>query len=574
MAAGIGLVPLAAAVLTALLGEALRGSAPDDVAVIRTGMTFTGIALVWIASYAIARRKAPLEELAMAVIAALLVLFAASYLIWAGPSIFFRADVLLWSESIFITDIIKLRAGLSIYGPPADLNSTFYAPGAQVLTHAIASAIGFPSSVPAHRAIQMVYVVGTTLLGVRAAWRVMQLSGVRTRLPAPLLAVVWAPFLFLCATNGLTNGFTHLLHNDSPALLVSMAAYTVLLEYIATRRVRWLVAAALLASAGFLVKQSHGIWAPIVGVYLVVFDSPRSYRRIAWFAAGAAAALAAAYFTCVAVFGPGFRYWTIEALGAHPVSPLRGIQHLFAAGPYVLALLLAGPLLAFASGKRGLHGAWVCALLLLAAESYTSGLGWTLSHLGPASVLAGVWFCASLPRLWPTRGEDESWSIFGARLVVAMSVVALACNTMRLVWTPLPSVTADHERYVSAIESEFRGLPTDRVLLASGSWIYLRANVIMRDRSAPAGDFGYGGVGDFSGMINRLNQHYYARILMHDYGVPEFPYDHFLWRRSSGIRAALDANYRVVRTIPAVEHGWRVPALRTVSVLEPRAVPR
>lgn len=48
-------------------------------------------------------------------------------------------DLLSFSESPFLTDIIKFREGLPIYTPPQDNNSYPYTPGTPILTYSIAA---------------------------------------------------------------------------------------------------------------------------------------------------------------------------------------------------------------------------------------------------------------------------------------------------------------------------------------------------------------------------------------------------------------------------------------------------
>ena len=38
-------------------------------------------------------------------------------------------------------------------------------------------------------------------------------------------------------------------------------------------------------------------------------------------------------------------------------------------------------------------------MLLLIVEVYTSGVAWMLNHIGPASLIAGVWFLAGMLRI-------------------------------------------------------------------------------------------------------------------------------------------------------------------------------
>ncbi|HEY5113273.1 MAG TPA: hypothetical protein VIJ45_04105, partial [Coriobacteriia bacterium] len=139
---------------------------------------------------------------------------------------------------------------------------------------------------------------------------------------------------------------------------------------------------------------------------------------------------------------------------------------------------------------------------------------------------------------------------------------------------PLPGVPRDARRYAAEIEQEFRGVKPQDVLLDVGSWVYLKPGVVMKDRAPSIGERGYSGTGDFSGILQRIRERRYARIILRGYHQPDFWYDEAIWQRSSGIRAALNDNYREVRTIAAVRPSLpseaRSYTLQTVSVLEPR----
>ena len=113
-------------------------------------------------------------------------------------------------------------------------------------------------------------------------------------------------------------------------------------------------------------------------------------------------------------------------------------------------------------------------------------------------------------------------------------------------------------------------MKAERVLLDAGTWVYLTDKVIMKDRAGTVGELGSSGQGDFSGLLSRIRGRYYARIVVRSLHRPDFGYDYYLWRKSSGIRAALLEHYREVRRIPAVEgQEDGTPFLREISVLEP-----
>ena len=50
---------------------------------------------------------------------------------------------------------------------------------------------------------------------------------------------------------------------------------------------------------------------------------------------------------------------------------------------------------------------------------------------------------------------------------------------------------------------------------------------------AAIGEAGFTLIGDFSGIIGRIEDRYYTKILVHDFDGKDFQYDHFLWPKSS-----------------------------------------
>ena len=101
-------------------------------------------------------RSLPYVSLVLCLVATLgLVLY---YVKSITPFVFLPADILMWAETNFVGDIIKLRIGAPIYTPPADSNSMIYTPAAPLLTYAISWIIGMPTSIVAWRIIQLGYV--------------------------------------------------------------------------------------------------------------------------------------------------------------------------------------------------------------------------------------------------------------------------------------------------------------------------------------------------------------------------------------------------------------------------------
>ena len=162
-------------------------------------------------------------------------------------------------------------------------------------------------------------------MGVRTASLIRALrGGERPGLP---WTIAWFPLLFLASTNALTNRFNHLLHNDALALLTCAAAFLVMAEYAARPRPVLLAVMVLLPPAGFLVKQSLGIWCVLFGAWLLFFDRPFRFWRAAAVGGAGLALTLVLYAGALALWGDNFRFWAIDGLANHAVSPLRSIQH-------------------------------------------------------------------------------------------------------------------------------------------------------------------------------------------------------------------------------------------------------
>ena len=560
-------------IVSVLLGTLGNAIARPDVApertVVLTGTAFlvAGVALMilWLVA-----RGRPLRSdiVSFGVFVTALVLLVATFFAAELRSILFRADILIWSESPFVTDIIKFRSGGTLYEAPPNLSSFNYTPGASFLTWLMAASVGAGDSIAAYRVVQVLYVVAAALLGVRAIGLLRSLyDGQRQTLPWTL---AWFPLLFLAGTNTLTNPFNHLLHNDALGLLVCAAGFLLIVEYATRPRPALLVAMVLLPGAGFLVKQSLGIWCVIFGAWILISEKPMRLWRAVAVGGGGLVVVLMLYGGGLWLWGEDFRYWVIEGLGKHAVSPLRSIEHALQGWTFWAVGLAGGMVLVRGPRAPVLLTTWLVWAFLFAVETYTSGIAWMLNHMGPGSFLAVLWGAAALPSLWHlTRPDTEgaAWQWLRAGLVTALCLFSL--SGLRSVRIPMPGLSFDADRYVSAIEREFEGLPPAAVLLDHGSWLYMAGGVVQLDRGAPAGEAGWTQTANFDDLFGRLRSHHYQRILVRDLHSPNFMYDYGLWERPSGVRDSLLYYYREVRQIPAVQ-GANGPWLQLVSVLEPR----
>lgn len=561
----------------------------EERSVMLVGVSFALLLPIPAIAYAAAKRDALVpERLALVVLLSLAVLLTGLDLFWLGARVVFPGDLLAWSESSFVNDIIKLRVGYPLYTAQANNESSIYMPGSKVVTLLLATLAGKGDSIVAYRTVQVGYTAAAALVAVLCCRRLISLAAPGRPLGgARLWSALWMPVFFLLASNAITNPYVQNLHNDALAQLITITGYWLLLEYAAMHDRRVLALMALIPAAGFLVKQNLALWAPLYCVYLVAFDKPRSLRLTGAFAAFSFGALGIAAAACYIEWGEPFRYWTITVLNAHAFSVLRSVVHITDAWAYFAVGFVGGLVLIRGPRLRILVGPWLVWLAIILVEAYTSGIASMLNHLGPGCLIAGTWFLAAVALAWPAifRGADDaSTRVTGSRGLrleewlrpaATVAIAALVFAGLGTIRISSPQLPRDATRYVMQIQREFQGFPASAVLLDAGSWVYLRDGVVMKDRATSMGDRGYGGVGDFSGMIRRLGERRYAKILVHNYHSPNFWYDHYSWRTPSGLRRALAANYHEVGTIPAVRQGdpTRRPhyLFGEISILVPNA---
>ena len=484
------------------------------------------------------------------------------------------ADLLSFSESTFLNDILEFQKGLPQYTAPGDNNSYPYTPGAPIATYLLASLVGVADSVPGLRAVQFAFVLAACAVATAVVHHLARLllAPEEYRYRPAWLTLAFA-LLFLVATDRTVNLYVHSLHNDGVALLVSVTAYWLIVRHALTRRAWLVVAMAVLPALGFLVKQNQLMWAGASFVYLAGSGTVR-LRTLVAFVAGAALCVAAVVGACVLLWGPDFTWWVFVGLGAKEVSILRVVQHLVAASAYALMGLVAAWLL-LPRGDRVAWAAWAAWGAVLGVQLYTSGVAWVMNHVGPGAVLAACWFVVAMLRAWSTSAGRDA---LHRPLVeaAAMATLLLAVGLLGFVRPPTGGLPADAARYVAAIEREFEGMPADRVLLDTGSWIYRRRGIVMKDRSGPvslhAGK-NQRAINDsaLAPTIARIRAGAYDKILARQLDTPETWYD--FEDRGTGVKAAILERYREVRRIPAVRgvtEWWPRHIVSEIVVLVPK----
>lgn len=112
---------------------------------------------------------------------------------------------------------------------------------------------------------------------------------------------------------------------------------------------------------------------------------------------------------------------------------------------------------------------------------------------------------------------------------------------------------------------------TKNVLLDLGAWVYWKDRAVVGDRATSIGDRGYSGVGDFSGILSRITEKHYSKILVRGYRNFDFVYDYFLFPKPTGIRQALLDNYQETGRIRAVQGNPDVKDWAEIPIISGRS---
>lgn len=522
----------------------------------------------------------PIRHAALLVCLALSVAVTVFFLLLVAPLVLLRADILMWGETEFIGNIIKLNTGAPLYTNPSDGNSMIYNPAAFLLTYAIAWLFGLTKSVAGLRSIQLVYVLLAALAATLCSFKLTRIA-----FPGHVFEhrKTWSLFvffsLFLAATAPYANQFVYTLHVDALALLISVVGFWTMLRYAEENSLKNLLLMALIPALGFLTKQFLISWAVIMLVFLFVLR-PGDFKRLAVFAAVAGSLVVLSIVLCYLLWGDNYLFWAFEVMGGErkklvlatdgfSISLVRGFDHLLRAwmaiavgifGCWLLIRRRSGN----SGGESALRALAIAWLLLVLSEALSSGAGWgVLYHFGPGVLIGASFMFAALPKFWTfTGGERSRQRLTFHNLGEAFVFIAIVAG-IYTAWGVMPSGDSDQhrylkavryspdvERYIAEIENEFDEMPAEKVLLGAGNWIYLQRDVLQKDRAVSLNDQAPGGIyRNFEVTVDRIREHAYDKIILQNFDTPFFLYDWGSWEKSSGVRSAVLEHYTKVKVI-------------------------
>jgi hypothetical protein len=433
----------------------------------------------------------------------------------------FRCDLLMWSESPFMTDMMKLAQGLPIYTAPADLNSYIYSPGLEYLTYALLAPIGLALDVRFCRLVNVLIGMAAALCaalvmaGVEADLR----EGPRDR---RLLVVSFSTAALVVFSSQTSDG----LHPDNLHLLHASATLLVCYEALRRGSVALGAVAIGIAAFGVAVKQPAAL-APLgVSAALALAWRRQPGRLPLLLGTGAVACIFACWFVFADV---NRRFFIFDLPTAQSIVYSNAVARLdaFFRG-HRLLLSVVAPV----------------SVLTLAPEHTRAGRSFLVAWLavGIAEVAPSI-----LPVL-KVGGIDNNFTVMALWLLVVAGAgigsvhgrpeqsspdrrllsFVLGCVTAGILVSLVPlklAPSADSRRYcdalIGAVGADLRA--GRRVLLSRGTTPFLANGISTAplDREPTLGEFLLAGRLDvLESARRRLATGYYDRLYLMDEFLP------------------------------------------------------
>ncbi len=460
----------------------------------------------------------------------------------------FRWDLFCWSESPFMTNLLKLDDGQPIYTSPEQANSFVYSPGLEYLTYALLKPFGRQLDIRYCRVVSIGFAIIASLAFMRSAILLSRAAfgSSEHRLFAPVAAALF----FLVIYHNFTADVTH-----PDNLYIFHAAVTLWLTFEAIARpAAWRsVAAILFAAMGVYVKQMAGLSSIGVGLVLVA-TAPRKLRAAAWLLPLASAATAS---TLGCLWAMGWvKFYTYDVLVAH--ADHHGIRSKL---PELLALLFqtyrALPLLlggiAIVSGLRSRNrtvARFLIAYLVLGVIEVAPSVLAYLKPMGSWNNLTIIEVWATLPvvplllqlmrgdAFGPSPRRELAWLAGFSQASTLALALAFAFVYVPGKFKPEPGHYAHCQAIQDSVEQDLKS--GKRVLVAHGAMFQILggSRKVPLDRSNSILELFVAGKEYLTGTGDRIRAHYYDKIYVNS---PFY---------SKEILATIQANYQNAGYIP------------------------
>lgn len=449
--------------------------------------------------------------------------------------ILFPWDFYMWAESTFLTNMLKIRSGVPIYGNPADGNSFLYSPGLEFVTYGLLAPFGAALDIRACRAVSVLLCVAAVVTGGFAASEV----AADTRTAARRFKGIFSAVSLLVLFRGFSADVPH---PDNLHIFHFAVAFGLTSAALRTKRFGLATVAALWAGFGVLTKQTA---APtVVGVIaILLLEGPSDWRTTSrLIAIPLVGALSLAL--CVgAVFATQYGRLYLFTVPTSEVIMSIKIPMLLRefTEPYRLIptlLLLPVAAIFFRAGR--VERRYLVTWLFVGACAAMPNVLAYLKIGGGANNLrvADFWLLLLvLPGIF--RLSETARAPLRIAATLSIAAIALAAFPIRL--PPSARMYAYGREFDESIGKDVHD-GAKRILVAHETMPLIRNGILdpPLDRAVSIAELGWAGKSALGDLERRIRSGYYDRLYMNwdgPYGAP--------------LLKLIDDNYREVATIPA-----------------------
>jgi hypothetical protein len=468
----------------------------------------------------------------------------------------FPYDLYFWSESPFLTNMMKLDHHQPVYTSPADGNSFVYSPGLEYLSYAVLKPFGLELDIRFCRVIVVALGLLASVFGALAV----------TRLTRNLTAVR-RPGLFFLSAAGLVwlvhskNFLSDVDHPDNLHAFHATLIFWLTLLAVESRRFGVALLTMVLAGVGVFTKQTEAVSflgpALVFGIY-----NRWGWRR--WLLLAVIGAITAAISLHILWLPPDARFWTFDLLRAQRMWPTKSYTMLtdFIAmdrGFLLVLGIIAFPCLWNARGPaRRYLVVWTavgffCVLPNVAAYLKTMGIWnnliifeiWMAMIVWPFFALLANSLVTARPAPPELTGLQWDSRLLPTTVCAITVLFLLLLLPMRV--PPRPGDYAFGHRLEDAVRADLQA--GRKVLLTHSTEILVRAGITDPpiDRANSVLELFAGKLDSKSDIKSRLDAHYYDRIYM----VAGDWYE-------SNVLAVIDRNYMTNDVIPRSPYKFRI----------------
>ena len=454
---------------------------------------------------------------------AIIFLFVTVLAVVTALRVRFPWDLYFWSESPFLTNIMKLDQHQPVYTNPADGNSFVYSPGLEYICYALLKPFGLELDIRYCRFISMMLGVFASLFGALAI----------TRLAKSYVSVARKK-LFFFATWGLVwlvlskNFMADIDHPDNLHAFHATLIFWLTFLAVETRRFGLALLTMIIAGLGVFTKQTEALSVAGPALVFLIYNPWGSKR---WLLLATIGGIVMASSVYVLWLPPYAKFWTFDLLRHQRIWPTRSyllLNDFIYMDRGVLLCLAFFAIPCFWGLRNSARRYFVCWAVIGFFAAGPNVLAY-LKTMGIWNnlIIFEIWM---ILLVWPFVGmvmdsygaakpapRNVSALPWDSRLLPAAIYLLTLFFLLLLLPMKVPPRPGEYDfgrRLESAVRANLQS--GHRVLLSHSTEILVRAGVTNPpiDRCNSILEMFAGKLDYLSDITNRLDSHYYDRIYL------------------------------------------------------------